>query len=81
LGYDSDGLHLSQIVIFRLFHKPLFVPWADIKAIHRKDNYFGDAVVLEIGSNPIVTVRLKAATFLKIYDEILKNGGTTLRTT
>lgn len=36
IGANEDGLYFAMIFVFRPFHKPLLVPWQDIKVVRRK---------------------------------------------
>ena len=36
IGANEDGLYLAVLFVFRPFHKPLLVPWQDIKAARKK---------------------------------------------
>ena len=31
LKYNEVGIYLRPIIFFRLFHRPLFIPWREIK--------------------------------------------------
>ena len=43
VGANDEGLYLVPIQIFRLFHQPLFIPWAEIAASPR-----GRALLLRV---------------------------------
>ncbi len=32
IGVSPRGLYLSQFILFRIFHKPLLIPWSEIRA-------------------------------------------------
>ena len=32
MGMDEMGLYLVPMILFRIFHKPIFIPWAEIEA-------------------------------------------------
>ena len=36
IGANEDGLYFAVLFVFRPFHKPLLVPWQDIKAVRKK---------------------------------------------
>ena len=36
VGVNSEGLYLSVLLLFRIGHPPLFIPWCDISAESKK---------------------------------------------
>jgi len=36
IGVNGSGIYLAMLFCFRPFHKPLFVPWKDIKIVRAK---------------------------------------------
>lgn len=37
LNYNEEGIHLSVVKHYRLFHPPVFIPWNDIIEIIKKE--------------------------------------------
>src|SRR3977135_2062016 len=40
LKYNEVGIYLRPIIIFRLFHKPILIPWTEIKEVRNKNILF-----------------------------------------
>lgn len=70
LKYNEEGFYLRPIVFFRLFHKPLFIPWKAIKAVRDKQVLFVRLKELVIGEPAIALVQFPKATFSKIEQMI-----------
>jgi hypothetical protein len=66
LKYDHEGFYLRPVFVFRLFHRPLFVPWKDIKDIRSKKVVFTDLTELVIGNPAIALMQMKRSTFEKL---------------
>jgi hypothetical protein len=66
LKYNNDGFYLRPILVFRLFHKPLFIPWKEIKDIRDKKVLFVQLKELVIGSPTIAIMQLPIRVFSKI---------------
>src|SRR4030042_3807124 len=43
VGMDASGLYLRQFIFFRLFHKPLFIPWGHINPKRIENRLFKGA--------------------------------------
>lgn len=63
LKYNETGIYLTPIFLFRLFHKPLFIPWREIKEVRDKKYLFTSFKVLVIGSPSVATIRFRKSTF------------------
>ena len=50
VGADSEGLYLSTLPFFPLFHPPLFIPWRYI-SLARKSLFFVEGVRFRLGSD------------------------------
>jgi hypothetical protein len=48
IGADPNGLYLSTLPIFPLFHPPLFIPWTEI-SLSSKNLFFAAGVRFELG--------------------------------
>lgn len=60
---SPEGLYLAMCAMLRLWHPPLFIPWAEI---HNMENsrFFSHAMVkFEVGSPCLVTVALPKKVF------------------
>lgn len=74
LKYNEQGFYLRPAFIFRLFHKPVFIPWEEIKVIRDKQILFIKLKELIIGDPAVAIMQMKHSTFLKIEQETyLKN--------
>jgi hypothetical protein len=49
LKYNEEGFYLRPVLLFRLFHKPLLIPWKEIKYIRDKKVLFVQLKELVIG--------------------------------
>jgi hypothetical protein len=36
VGANSEGLYLSTLAFFPLFHPPLFIPWTEVSVVSKK---------------------------------------------
>lgn len=46
LQYNEEGINLSVIRVYRLFHPPVFIPWNDVTKIDKRE----EDVFISIGS-------------------------------
>jgi hypothetical protein len=67
LGLTERGLHLVPMVLFRPFHRPLFIPWEEIVAEPIQRTLFG-GYQLSFRSAPGVKMTLYQNTFEHILD-------------
>jgi hypothetical protein len=51
LRYDSQGIYLLPLLIFRLFHKPIFIPWSEVKAVRKRKMSFWRIYELIVGAD------------------------------
>ena len=70
LKYNGQGMHLVPIFLFRLFHKPIFIPWNEIKDVRKKKVFFIELNELIIGDPFVATIKIKGSTFRKIENFI-----------
>jgi hypothetical protein len=70
LKYNGQGMYLVPIFLFRLFHKPIFIPWNEIKDVRKKKLFFVQLDELIIGDPFVATIRIKESTFRKIENFI-----------
>ena len=68
LKFNEDGIYLRPIILFRLFHKPILIPWKEIKEIQDKKFLFFSYKKLIVGQPFVATIVLKKSTFSKIED-------------
>lgn len=66
LRFNEQGFYLKTILVFRLFHKPIFIPWGEIKDIRDKDILFIQLKELVIGNPAIAIIQLRNKDFEKI---------------
>lgn len=67
IGIGKKGLFLLPMVLFRWFHKPLLIPWSEIKAKPRK-RWMSDGCGLTFSAVPEVSVEVYGRTFKKLKD-------------
>ena len=64
--YNEQGFYLRPTLLFRLFHKAVFIPWGEIKDIRDKQILFIKLKELVIGDPAIAIMQMKYSTFEKI---------------
>jgi hypothetical protein len=74
LKYNGEGFYLRPVFIFRLFHKPLFIPWKAIKDIRDKKMLFVQQKELVIGDPTIAIMQMRKPTFSKIERMVIPNS-------
>lgn len=65
MGVNKRGLFLVPMILFRVFHKPLLIPWSDIKAEPFKRFMFR-GYRLTFRSFPGISLEVYARTFEKM---------------
>ena len=70
LKYNDEGLYLKPLFLFRIFHKPVFIPWQEVKDVHDKTVHFFSYKLMTIGDPVVVKLGIKAKTFLKIKNSL-----------
>ncbi|HSU29212.1 MAG TPA: hypothetical protein VLJ68_12585 [Chitinophagaceae bacterium] len=66
LIYNEEGMHLRPIFLIRLFHKPVFIPWKEIKVVNDKRVHFFPYVELVLGSPVVVKLGMRKKTFTRM---------------
>jgi hypothetical protein len=66
LKYNNSGIYLRPILLFRLFHKPIFIPWNEIKEERDKQILFFKFKELVIGNPFVAIIAMKRSTFEKL---------------
>jgi hypothetical protein len=66
LKYNDEGFYLRPVFIFRLFHKPLFIPRKAIRDIGDKKILFVQLKELVIGEPTIAIMQMRKPTFAKM---------------
>jgi hypothetical protein len=61
VGADSEGLFIVPLILFRAWHPPLFVPWAEITAQNKTQLFFFKMVELRLGSSERVPFSIRPA--------------------
>jgi len=62
MGMNEMGLYLIPLIFFRLFHKPLFIPWAEIETETLK-TYWIKIYRLRFRSCPNITLDVYKKSF------------------
>jgi hypothetical protein len=68
LQYNEEGIYLRPILLFRLFHDPILIPWDEIKEIRTRKILFFNYKELIIGDPLVATIKLKESIFNKIKE-------------
>ncbi len=74
LKYNDEGFYLRPVLIFRLFHKPIFIPWKAVKGLRDKKILFVVLKEMVIGEPAIAFIQLRQSTFSKIERMIILKG-------
>jgi hypothetical protein len=74
MGMNIMGLYLIPLILFRLFHKPLFIPWEEITAEPCK-RYLIQVYRLRFKSSPAIALDVYKKTFERMleFNIALKN--------
>lgn len=73
LKYNDEGIFLSVLFLFRLFHPPLFIPWEEIKGTEESKVLLFKFRTLKIGDPVIARIKLNENTFQKLKDALEKH--------
>lgn len=78
IGGDSHGLHLSMPWFARAGHEPIFIPWADMQVVEKKD-VFGllPSVCLAFKGCPGIRLHMQASLLAKIQAGVPDLGSPT----
>jgi uncharacterized membrane protein YobD (UPF0266 family) len=63
LNYNEEGIHLSVVKRYRLFHPPVFIPWNEISEI--KKNEENVTIIIGIGDD-----RNEISMTHKVFDKL-----------
>jgi hypothetical protein len=72
LKFNDEGIYLRPSILFRLFHKPILIPWSEIKEVRTKKILFFTYKELIIG-NPFVAMLTIKENIFKEFEEKLQN--------
>ena len=72
LGVNNQGMYLATMILFRLFHKPLFIPWNEIQAEPYKRLFF-KGYRLKFNLFPNIEMKINGRTYDKM-SEYLKTA-------
>jgi hypothetical protein len=64
--HDMEGMYLRPMILFRLFHPPIFIPWREMSEEGEIKPSLIRFVLLTVGTSPITNIELDRETFLKI---------------
>jgi hypothetical protein len=73
LKYNEEGIYLRPVFLFRLFHKPVFIPWKEIKEVRDKKILFYSFKELIVGNPFVAIIGIKKADFNKIEKNLPPN--------
>jgi hypothetical protein len=73
LKYNEAGLYLKPIILFRLFHKPILIPWKEIKEVRDRNILLFSYKELMVGNPLIAKIKLKKSTFSKFENNLLSS--------
>ncbi|MFO0797224.1 MAG: hypothetical protein U0804_07080 [Gemmataceae bacterium] len=58
VGSNADGLYLAVILPFRPGHRPLFIPWTEVRSAEFVRTWYGSWLELRTAAAPWVRLRL-----------------------
>jgi hypothetical protein len=61
IAHDQVGLYLSVMVLIRVGHPPLFIPWSEVGNVTKKKVLWSDRVGFSVGHPVITTLDLPLA--------------------
>ena len=67
MGANKYGLYLSVVLIFRIGHPPLFIPWTDISTEGVTRRLLPDSVKFSFAKQPEVYVMMSQALAARIF--------------
>jgi hypothetical protein len=68
LKYNDEGIYLKTMFLFSAFHKPILIPWGEIKEVRNWKILFYTFKELIIGDPFVATIKLRESAFNKIKD-------------
>lgn len=74
MGVNETGLYLVPMILFRLFHKPLLIPWGELQAEPFKRFLF-KGYRLTFRSFPGITLEVYRGTFDKMIEYLKAQTG------
>ena len=72
LKYNKDGIYLKPIILFRMFHKPVLIPWKEIKEVRDKRILFNTLKELVIGQPVVATITITEEIYRKIESNLVQ---------
>ncbi len=72
LKYNQEGIYIRPVLLFRLFHKPMLIPWKEIKEVRDKKVLFYTYKELIIGHPFVAIIGIQETVFRKIESNIVK---------
>jgi hypothetical protein len=70
LKYNEEGIYLRPVFLFRLFHKPIFIPWKEIKEVRDKKILFYTFKELIVGNPFVAIIGVKKSVLDKIENTL-----------
>lgn len=66
VGSNADGLYLAVMLPFRPGHRPLFIPWSDVRSAEYVQKWYGSWLELRPTAAPGVRLRLPKRLGVKV---------------
>jgi hypothetical protein len=66
IGADSTGLFMAPMVLFRVWHPPLFIPWTEITLVGARHVLFFTLIELRLGSSERIPFKIKSELAAKL---------------
>jgi hypothetical protein len=70
LKYNDEGVYIKVVLLFSLFHKPILIPWSEIKEVRNKKILISSFKELIIGHPFVSIIGLSDRTYEAIKNNI-----------
>jgi|GEM_PF-1262593 hypothetical protein len=74
LKYDDRGIYIKPVFMFRLIHKPVFIPFDEIKSVRDIKLFFIKYKELYIGEPRVVKMQIQESIFRKLEHAAIPGG-------
>lgn len=72
--YDDRGIYIKPVFMFRLIHKPVFIPFDEIKSIRDIKLFFIKYKELHIGEPGVAKMQIQESIFRKLEQAVFPGG-------
>jgi len=72
LRFNEEGIYLRPVWVFRLFHKPVLIPWKEIKEVRDRKFFFFNLKEIIVGNPFVAKITMRKSTFSLIENNLLQ---------